>query len=393
LSPIPPIRRNIVVCGDDTATSGSNVETELAFRTSLRSSGYQLSSGTDVISNHCVQFTEQLWVEVSVPGVQKNTFLRIRTPFIKSLTAKDPPPRGPNRGPSEKNSLSGRGTAMTTQTTYIQMPFSEKRWIDRVRVASRLFSVYCNYEIIAKAKVLDLPPYIPKEFGGLGFSHPDSRGLFHTRPFFLKGINVLIRMDKNIRYILEFRTLSSLWTISEVNLHEAEARRLYTSWQDSVFEKRYQATTIASLRAVTDVLNIDDRAKWVDVAQINYMLFGQSIQEGDWEAYDLIKWACEQLSGVKWFPIKESLDHVEQSFRQEVLFSEPPSAPSVPTLRLVSKRVHRFYENLLNQNRPRDWKSLKVKTAAELLDTLHWRQNLVLVKGSLPRLENFKSKW
>jgi hypothetical protein len=324
---------------------------------------------------------------------EKTKLVQIAVPFVKSLVSKNLSSRAPQkRGKREKLSHTSRGSAMTSATLSINLPLSEEGWVEKVRKSARLYSLYSNYRISERAKALDLPLYVPVEFGGLGFSHPTDKGLRHTRPFYLKGISSLISENRNIDYILSFRTLGSYWFISREDEVEKETKILWESWVSSVFESNRKVRGEHDLELSKD-MSLWGRPCWVDVIEIGSQ-FNLELEVGDWKTYDLIKSLLKEKTGINWFPIKEILDHVEAGFRNEVLFRKRQDTEvSVPSLSLVSKRVHRFYQNRLNSYPPRDWRSLKDKNVSELLDILHWRQNLVLVSEGLPRLENFSSRW
>jgi hypothetical protein len=384
--------QRLTVCGDDTATSGGTLLQSLAYRASLKQSGYEVSTGTDIISNQVVQYTEQLWVRNEVNG--KCVLSQVLSPFVKSLVSKNLSSRAPQkRGIREKMSHTGRGTAQTSATLSINLPFSTEDFTKLVRKVARIYSLYSNNGILERGKTLDIPVYLPAEFGGLGFSHPTGKNLAHTRTFFQRGVSSLISENRNIEYILAFRTLGSIWTDSPRNKVLQETKRLFESWTSSVFTSNRKVRGEHDLERSKD-FSIWERPCWVDVIEIsNY--FGIELIPYDWNSYDKVKALLKEATGIKWFPIKETLDHVEASFRNEVLFrTDQIGGTEVPTLSFVSKRIHLFYKKRLESHPPPpSWRDIKNKSINEILDILHWRQNLVLVSEGIPRLENFSSRW
>jgi hypothetical protein len=309
---------------------------------------------------------------------------------------KVPPTRAPQkRGIREKSFKSSRGPAAASATNFVSLPFSKKGYDDKVRRVARVLSLFANYSIIKRGKDLDLPTYLPREFGGMGYVHPDDRSFSHIRPFFLKGLSSLLSDNRNLNYILNFRTLGSFWFHPSNNAGADEAKRLYDSWVGSVFTMNRKVLYKHDLVRSMDN-KIWERPSWLDVTQFYFETFGTNLETGDWSNYDRLKDYLFETTGFKWYPIKEVLDHVETNFRMENLFYGGPTVPSeeVPSLPCVSKRVHRFYRNLLKDQPPSpDWRKLRSSTSKEVFDILHWRQNLVLVASHLPLLENFKSRW
>jgi hypothetical protein len=391
-STLPDIRKwKLTVCGDDTCSSGNSRESCFMFRISLRNSGYELSSGTDIISELAAQYTEQLYVK-DIGGT--GNLRQVLFPFVKTLTFKSPPGRLPQkRGRAEKTSHTSRGTAMTLSTNSISLPFSTEDFVELVRKVSRLYSLYSNHLILDRARNLDLPPYIPVEFGGLGFSHPTDRGFAHTRPFYLKGIWSLLSENRNIDYILNFRTLGSVWVYSPKDETVVETNRLMDHWIQSVFADHRKVRGEHDLELASDPFD-GNRPVWVDVQEAS-QIFDIPLEVGDWKSYDKLKESLGLSTKVQWFPIKEVLDHVEAGFRNEVLFrTDQGNQVEIPSLPSISKRIHSFYKKRMESYPPTSrWRTLKDRTVSETLDILHWRQNLVLVSGSLPRLENFSSRW
>jgi len=383
------------ICGDDSSASGGTLESYLAFRESLVESGYEISKGTDIISNLCVQYTENLYVRMVTP--EGRAYLRkVKYPPVKSLLSKVPPTRAPQiRGTREKSFNSSRGSAAASATAWVSLPLSEAGYAEKVQKASRILSLYANARMVVRSKELDIPTYLPREFGGMGFIHPDTNNLSHTGSFFLKGLSSLLSDNRNINYILNFRTLGSIWTYSAKDPSAEETKRLYDSWVGSVFTSKRKITHEADLNRSMDA-SIWERPSWIDVDQFYEYTFGVRIEKGDWESYDKLKDHLKEVTGLPWYPIKEVLDHVETHFRMDVLFSfDPvPAADQVPSLGSVSQKIHRFYRDLLaKQPPPPTWRELRGKSISDLIDTLHWRQNLVLVAGYLPLLEKFKSRW
>jgi len=383
----------LTVCGDDTATSGGTLVQSLAYRASLRQSGYEVSTGTDIISHEAVQYTEQLWVRKEVDG--KCALKRVDSPYVKSLVSKSPSSRGPQlRGVREKTTHIGRGLAQTSATFWISLPFSTRDFTELVRKVARLYSLYSNNGILKRGKELDIPIYLPAEFGGLAFSHPTGANLAHTRPFFQRGVSSLISENRNIEYILAFRSLGSIWTDSPHNKVLQEKRRLLESWTSSVFTSNRKVRGEHDLERSKD-FSIWERPCWVDVIEISKH-FGIELIQNDWNSYDKVKSLLKEKTGINWFPIKEALDHVEAGFRNEALFraDQPGGTDLVPSLSFVSKKVHLFYKKRLEAYPPPpSWREIKNKSINELLEVLHWRQNLVLVAGGLPRLEKLVSRW
>jgi hypothetical protein len=290
---------------------------------------------------------------------------------------------------------SSRGPASTKATLWVNLPFSKKGYADKVVKSCRILAVYSNHKIVGKASKLDLPKYLPQEFGGLGFTHPDGKSLSHTRPFFVKGLASLLSDNRNLNYLLNYRSLGSCWSYNQKDPRSSAIKELTDHWIGSVFTSGRQITSYGDLLLSANGDGV--RPCWIDVVQFSEEVLGTSLKKGDWETYDEVKAVLKDLSGISFFPIKETLDHVESHWRQDQQFVGPDpggSTDEAPSLSLVSKRVHKFYRDLLiRQPPPPKWKDYSSKTVEELLNELHWRQNLVLVAGHLPLLEKFKSRW
>jgi hypothetical protein len=394
--PLVPLRHlKEIICGDDTAASGGDLETYKRFRSSLEQSGYKLSPGTDVISNLCIQYTERMFVFRE--SEQRKYLTEVKYPPVSSLLDKNPYSRLPQcRSANQHSAKSSRGPASTKATLWVSLPFSVKGYAQKVVKASRVLAMYSNHGIAGKAKNLDIPVYLPQEFGGLGFTHPDGKSLSHLRPFFMKGLASLLSDNRNLNYLLNFRSLGSSWFFNQDDQRSVDVKNLVDHWVTQVFDKKRQITCYGDLMLSMDS-SIWERPCWVDITQFCEEALGAPLKKCDWESYDAVKGILKDLSGIGFFPIKEVLDSVEGHFRADQLFVGPDpggAADESPSLALVSKRVHKFYKKLLNkQPPPPKWKDYSSKNIEELLDDLHWRQNLILVAGHLPLLEKFRSKW
>jgi hypothetical protein len=264
-----------------------------------------------------------------------------------------------------------------------------------VEKAALVYCLYSNQELIQKAKKLDIPPYLPQEFGGLGFTHPSRKGLRHTRPFFLKGISSLLQENRNLDYILSFRILGSVWTYNPEDPVAEETKRLFDSWVSSVFTMDRKATSMEHLTPLsTRASPIWGEVSWVDMVQISEV-FGLPLETNNWDHYDAIKERLFEITNFKWFPFKEVMDHVESHFRSSVLsYAEiTETFEEVPGLTRISREIHKFYKGQMNKIPPRNSENYRDKTMEEILDILHWRQNLVLVSSRVTYLENFSSRW
>jgi hypothetical protein len=381
-----------VICGDDSCSSGGTIESYLGFRDSLRSSGYEISNGTDVISNLCIQYTEKL--TVLIESGERRFLRNVRYPPVKSLLSKVPPTRAPQvRGSREKTTISTRGAAAQSATLWLNLPFSIEGYAERVRHAATVLSLFANHALIKKAKKYDIPLWLPREFGGLGFPHPDGKPLSHVRPFFLKGLSSLLSDNRNLDYILNFRTLGSHWHTPVRSIASQETRRLTDSWVGSVFTMGRKITQLPDLQASTD-LSLWERPVWLDVQQFYELVFNEPLEKNNWDQYDRLKNYLFESTGLKWVPIKQVLDHIEATFRNEHLFMDATKKePDVPSFGRVSKRVHQFYKSIIRKQPNPNWRSYRSKTTEDLLNVLHWRQNLVLVCANLPGLEKLKSKY
>lgn len=383
-----------IICGDDSGASGGTVESYLRFRESLIGSGYEISNGTDIISNTSLQYTEKLYIVES--GEDRRRLREVKYPFPKSLVSKTPPTRGPQRTKqNQKTTFTARGKSSTSAIRGISLPYSEPEYAKKVEKAALIYCLYSNQELIQKAKELDIPPYLPQEFGGLGFTHPTKKGLRHTRPFFLKGISSLLQENRNLDYILSFRSLGSVWTYNPGDAVAAETKRLFDSWVSSVFSMDRKATCIEHLLPLsTRDIPIWGEVSWVDMVQISKVL-DLPLEMNNWDHYDQIKVRLFEITKFKWFPFKEVMDHVESHFRSSVLsYAEiTNSFEEVPKLSKISREIHKFYKGQMNKIPPRNSDEYRDKTMTEILDILHWRQNLVLVSSRVTYLENFRSRW
>jgi len=384
-----------ITCGDDSAASGGSVELYQEFRRSLKASGYEISPGTDMISNLCIQHTEMMFV-IQYSDTRKY-LTKVKYPPVGSLLDKNPMSRLPQeRKKGLSTAKSSRGPASTKATLWVNLPFSKEGYSEKLVKACRILALYSSQSIVRKAKDLDLPNYLPQEFGGLGFTHPTGKSIKHVRPFFIKGLASLLSDNRNLRYLLNYRSLGSCWVYNSKDPRSEAVKELTDHWVGQALTKKRQITCYGDLMLSLDAGSWE-RPCWVDVVQFCEEVLGTPLTKGDWETYDEVKSLLGDLTGAKFFPIKEVLDHVEAHFRYDQLFVGPNPKGAVddqPSLSLVSKRVHKFYKKLMiEQPPPKTWKSYSSKTIEELLDDLHWRQNLILVAGHLPLLEKFKSRW
>jgi len=374
-------------CGDDSATSGGTEELSLVVRDCLREVGYSLSVGTDIISDSVVQYTEQIWVVV------KGSWREISPPMVKSLCPKEPPTRLPQlRHRSMMTTGSSRGPASSTTMSFASLPLSEPSWVEKVKRASALFVINSNWELIRHARSLGLPVYFPKEFGGMGFSHPAGNSLAHVPTLFLRGAAIILKDDRSIGFIKSIRTLGSFWTLPvEPSAAEAQAFALATSWIDSVFEENRKATSLVDLE---ESCSPDQWApmSYVDVEQIGDVL-GVPCPLGDWEAYDSVKKRLREITGFPWFPISEAIDHVERSFAEGLMFLEKQK-PELPQLGYVAKRVFKYYRKITSEDPHQyDFKRLRKEDATILMERYRWHKNRFLVYGGIELLRTLKSKF
>jgi hypothetical protein len=318
---------------------------------------------------------------------------KVKFPPVKSLLGKLPATRGPQKTKrNQKQYLSSRGEAARSALAFLSLPYSTEEFKKDLYKACTLLALASNHRLVGDARKYDLPLYLPRVYGGLGFPHPSGKGLKHVRPFFMKGLASLLSDNRNISYILNFRTLSGIWEHNPSNPAAVEAQRLYDSWVGSVFRPHRKAVMPEEFNQTYR----DRDLCWADCFDLFERINGRNLEMQDWDGYDSVKdWIFER-TGVKWFPIKEVLDSVEAHFRNDVLFDHQPLAGEIrqASLNNVSRRVHCFYEDLLvNQPPPPGWKHYSDYDISELQNIIHWRQNSVLVAGHLPLLENFKSRW
>jgi len=374
-------------CGDDSATSGGTRELSETVRRCLEEVGYVLSKGTDIVSESVVQYTEQIWVIVG------GRWKEISPPMVKSLCPKAPSTRLPQmRHLAVMTTGSSRGPASSTTLSFASFPLSTPEWMRDLKKASTLFVLNSNWDLIVRAKKLGLPIYFPKEFGGMGFTHPSLNSLSHVPTLFLRGASIILRDDRSIDFVKSLRTLGSFWTLPvNKSMAEVQAYDLTSSWIESVFTPNRKATTMLDL-TTTCFPDQFAPSSHVDVEQIAEIL-GIPCSLGDWDAYDSVKVALREITGSPWFPITEAIDHVEHMFSRDLMFLNKQK-PEVPQLSEVSRRIIKFYQKI-NRDDPYsyDYRKLRKEDAGVLMSRYRWNRNRFLVYGGIEALRTLNSRY
>jgi len=390
-------------CGDDHTSCGHPVKKLLLYRENLREQNHKMSQGTDVISERCLTYTENLWVIDEAGKLRK-----VSAPRIKSLVSKNPPTRSVKfRQVDMLTTVSSRGGAASMTMSQCCLPFSEPSHFKLVLKSANLFSLSANAQGIRMMKDAGIPIYLPRELGGAGFPHPSGFPLRHVPPRILQAVAHLLRNDRSAEAMRSSWTVTRVWNVptegASKEAFEYAKALLESALRDERKMRRLEPITESFAGKIwcdVETVSVNQvHFQWDWFSETKFTpIFGRSVEKGDWDSYDHVKALLKASTGYQWIPMATAMENLMAEETQKLLFRCPETKSDPPSIFTVGRRISRIFkalhDDMENRNfRKYDLSRLREKSVADLSDLMKWKKNMVLLSRSWDPIRSIRSKW